>query len=236
MKYPTGLYINAANLENLAKVLVRFSIQHGQAEESIPLQNIKNCTEAIKNGNFKEAQTHYSNVGLGKEDFRDWVPQPVYEHEDKRDVSITFQALLNCWCSLVEHASKCSKIPHVKMKFPTSLTVTSPRLQDITAVLIRFCIQHGQPEESLQLQSMKNCAKAIEENNLKDAQIHYFKVGFQRDEFCEWVPQPVYEHEKKGDARNTFEALLNSWSFTVQHVKIDGIKFEKLKIINRIDL
>ena len=81
----------------------------------------------------------------------------------------------------------------------------------VTKALLQFCEDHRYP--SLGLAEVRECLKALQQNDMKSASEFFQKVplGGRMGYFDDWYPPVVFPHESQDFVQVVFQALLNEW-------------------------
>ena len=91
-------------------------------------------------------------------------------------------------------------------------------LQPLTEALLQFCLEHKYPEDSLEIESIKNCIEALKEKSIGRARSHYARIHFGKEGFNEWPPRVVYQHESPEYVSAVFKSLCFNWRQVITHV------------------
>jgi hypothetical protein len=92
------------------------------------------------------------------------------------------------------------------------------QLQPLTEALLQFCLEHGYPEDSKEIENIKACVKALKENSVGRACTYYGNIHFGKEGFDEWPPNVVYEHETEQYVTAIFKSLCFRWHEVIRHV------------------
>jgi len=91
-------------------------------------------------------------------------------------------------------------------------------LQPLTETLLQFCLEHGYPENSPEIENLKGCVQAIKEKSIGRACTHFGNIHFGKEGFNEWPPKVVYEHETQEYVSAIFTSLCYRWRETIRYV------------------
>jgi hypothetical protein len=91
-------------------------------------------------------------------------------------------------------------------------------LQPLSETLLQFCLEHGYPENSTEIENIKSCVAALKEGNLGKARTSYGLIHFGKEGFNEWPPNVVYPHESDSYVSSIFKSLCSRWSESIRHV------------------
>lgn len=106
-----------------------------------------------------------------------------------------------------------------KNRTPSEPYIPWHKLEPITETLLQFCIEHGYPENSTEIESIKNCLKAVREKDIPNIITNFKKITLGKEGFNEWYPDVTYTHENEVYVQSIFDALIKNWVENINHVK-----------------
>lgn len=103
------------------------------------------------------------------------------------------------------------------------------KLQSLTNAFVQFCLEHGLPENSREINGIRGSIAALEEGDFRKARGCHCQLSWGREMFSEWKPNVVYPHESSCYVGSIFIALYERWYRLVGLVINDALEWQKLK-------
>ena len=81
----------------------------------------------------------------------------------------------------------------------------------VSEALLKFSLEHGYPEQSKEIESIRGCILALKDGKIGEAKREFARVHFGKEGFDEWWPEVVFENENDNYVKVVFTGLCQQW-------------------------
>ena len=118
-----------------------------------------------------------------------------------------------------------NKIRSAPKEFPIPLD----EIQSVSDTFLQFCLEHGLPETSREIDGIKGSVAALREGDFAKAGKYHRQLRWGKEGFNEWPPKVVYPHESPRYVCTIFITLFQRWSRLVGDVITKGLEWKKMR-------